>query len=283
MPTSYVRLLVAGLTVALAVITGLVTGWMAAPGTGCGTSSGGPASVATPSAATTTQHNATIAPGGAVAPGPVGGAGNALVAAGADDGCQVINPETAIAGFLLGLLTGGSVGAVALFLPRQGGENQHPSQARGQVGAGAAWPGQGEPAYVPARNPVGVATGTHAVLSDLGRPSAGPGSPAALPPETKRLTKERRTLVETCIYVRDRATSKAIGDRLAWALNEVGVVEDRPAGDVFSAARHEAGGTAPTDDRRLDGTIAAVEITGYTDRGQVVRAPVVTVFRSAAR
>ncbi|TQS47111.1 nucleotide exchange factor GrpE [Cryptosporangium phraense] len=103
------------------------------------------------------------------------------------------------------------------------------------------------------------------------------------PAETGLLKRERKTLVETCIYVRDRATSKAIADRLAWALNEVGVVEDRPAGEPFDTARHEAGGTTPTADGRLAGTIAAVEISGYTDRGQVLRAPVVTVYQGDAR
>ncbi|HEV2086993.1 MAG TPA: nucleotide exchange factor GrpE, partial [Cryptosporangiaceae bacterium] len=94
---------------------------------------------------------------------------------------------------------------------------------------------------------------------------------------------DRAALVETCIYVRDRATSKAIADHLARTLERVGVTEVRPNGVAFDASQHEAGGSAPTDDPRLDGTIAAVEIPGYNDRGKVLRLPVVTVYRVGAR
>ena len=40
---------------------------------------------------------------------------------------------------------------------------------------------------------------------------------------------DRRALVQACIYVRDRVTSKALGDRLGAALQEAGV--DDPGAD----------------------------------------------------
>ncbi|MGH3648593.1 MAG: nucleotide exchange factor GrpE [Micromonosporaceae bacterium] len=90
---------------------------------------------------------------------------------------------------------------------------------------------------------------------------------------------ERSTLVQTCIYVRDRATSKALADRLGWALQEVGVTTVAPTGARFDPAHHEAGGAAATTDPGKVGTVAAVEVPGYLDRGVVLRAPVVTVYR----
>ncbi|MGH3660316.1 MAG: hypothetical protein ACRDT8_06020 [Micromonosporaceae bacterium] len=90
---------------------------------------------------------------------------------------------------------------------------------------------------------------------------------------------ERSTLVQSCIYVRDRATSKALADRLGWALQEVGVATVAPTGMLFDPAHHEAGGSVVTADPSQAGVIAAVEVPGYVDRGVVLRAPVVTVFR----
>lgn len=270
MPTSYVRLIMAGLTVVLAVFTGLVTGFVAG-GPGCDQVATSPTSASTPAkpaAASTGQPGVETEPSS-----PGFGIGNALTTSSAEaNNCSGIEPLTAFFGFLGALLTGAVVGGTALYLPRA--ENEPP---------------RGQATYQPTPAWVGTATGSHPILPDLaGAPargpatpgSAAPGSPVAAAPETRRLTKERRTLVETCIYVRDRASSKAISDRLAWTLNEVGVVENRPTGERFDTARHEAGGTAPTDEQQLEGTIAAVEIAGYVDRGQVVRAPVVTVYRA---
>lgn len=272
MPTSYVRLIVAGLTVMLAVLTGLVTGFVAG-GPGCddiATTSNSVVSSPAPEkpAAGSGQPGVETQPSNS----PGFGIGNALTVA-SKANCSGFSPLTAIFGFLGALFTGGIVGGAALFLPRAEEEQRREEQPV----AAPAW--------------VGVATGSHPVLTDpIGPPgspaaprSAAPGSPIVAAPETRRLTKERRTLVETCIYVRDRASSKAIGDRLAWTLNEVGVVENHPTGERFDTAKHEAGGTAPTSEQHLDGTIAAVEISGYTDRGQVVRAPVVTVYRAGTR
>lgn len=99
----------------------------------------------------------------------------------------------------------------------------------------------------------------------------------------EQLEAERSTLVQTCIYVRDRATSKALADRLGWALQEVGVATVTPNGVRFDPAHHEAGGSAVTRDPAQVGAIAAVEVPGYVDRGVVLRAPVVTVYREEAK
>ncbi|MBT8224065.1 MAG: nucleotide exchange factor GrpE, partial [Dactylosporangium sp.] len=91
---------------------------------------------------------------------------------------------------------------------------------------------------------------------------------------------DRETLITACIYVRDRITSRALGDRLATALTAAGVGILEPVGARFDPALHEAGGTVTTTDPARAGTIAAVESPGYTDRtGRLLRAPVVTVHR----
>ncbi|MDG6106558.1 nucleotide exchange factor GrpE [Dactylosporangium aurantiacum] len=93
---------------------------------------------------------------------------------------------------------------------------------------------------------------------------------------------DRRALVQACIYVRDRVTSKALGDRLGTALQEAGVTTLEPTGARFDPAHHEAGGAAPSNDPALIGSIAAVEVPGYLDRdGRVLRAPIVTVYQAA--
>ncbi|GAA0745685.1 nucleotide exchange factor GrpE [Dactylosporangium roseum] len=93
---------------------------------------------------------------------------------------------------------------------------------------------------------------------------------------------DRRALVQACIYVRDRVTSKALGDRLGTALQEAGVTTVEPVGARFDPAHHEAGGATPSSDPALIGSIAAVEVPGYVDRdGRVLRAPIVTVYQAA--
>lgn len=120
----------------------------------------------------------------------------------------------------------------------------------------------------------------------LGRRQTVPAAPPVVPtaPDNgsagrEQSEGERSTLVQTCIYVRDRATSKALADRLGWALQEVGVTTVVPTGARFDPAHHEAGGSAATTDPAKVGTVAAVEVPGYIDRGVVLRAPVVTVYR----
>jgi len=90
---------------------------------------------------------------------------------------------------------------------------------------------------------------------------------------------DRGTLVQLCIYLRDRLTSTALATRLDQALNQVGVSTVEPTGERFDPSHHEAGGTLPTTDSKLVGTIATVEAPGYADRGVLLRPPVVTVYQ----
>jgi hypothetical protein len=115
-------------------------------------------------------------------------------------------------------------------------------------------------------------------------PPRPPGGPApSMPggqPSTAAIDTDRATLAQACIYVRDRVTSRALGDRLAAALATAGINAVEPIGARFDPARHEAGGTTATGDPARAGTVAAVEVTGYRDRdGHSLRVPVVTVYR----
>ena len=91
--------------------------------------------------------------------------------------------------------------------------------------------------------------------------------------------QDRSSLVQTCIYVRDRVTSAALATRLDQALAQVGVRTVEPTGERFDPSHHEAGGALPTTDETLVGTIAAVEAPGYADHGVLLRPPVVTVYQ----
>ncbi|MFG2040198.1 nucleotide exchange factor GrpE [Dactylosporangium sp. NPDC048998] len=117
--------------------------------------------------------------------------------------------------------------------------------------------------------------------------SRGATAPVSAPPgrgggRDTQADADRRALVQATIYVRDRVTSKALGDRLGAALHEAGVTTLEPTGVRFDPAHHEAGGTTPTNDPSLSGQISGVEVPGYLDRdGRVLRAPIVTVFQAA--
>jgi hypothetical protein len=116
-------------------------------------------------------------------------------------------------------------------------------------------------------------------------PAKAPTSsePAPGAGRSPRSEADRATLVQAAIYVRDRVTSKALADRLGMALREAGVETLEPTGARFDPAHHEAGGAAPSDDLSKIGSIAAVEVPGYADRGgRILRAPVVTVYQSGA-
>jgi hypothetical protein len=115
------------------------------------------------------------------------------------------------------------------------------------------------------------------VLLLLGGPPRTRAAPAA---EDRRSAADRAALIQACIYVRDRTTSKALAERLGSALQQAGVSVLEPSGVRFDPARHEAGGAAPSDDPAKVGTIAAVEVPGYADRGHLLRAPVVTVYQA---
>lgn len=93
---------------------------------------------------------------------------------------------------------------------------------------------------------------------------------------------ERRSLVALCLYAHDRARSSGVAERIEEGLAAVGVVAVRPDGAKFDPTVHEAGGTMDTGDDALDGTVAETEVVGFSDRGQVLRPPIVTVYLSKA-
>lgn len=93
-----------------------------------------------------------------------------------------------------------------------------------------------------------------------------------------RLRAQRATLIELCLYALDRARSGGVVERLEEGLAGIGVTASRPDGDRFDPALHEAGGTVPTDDSALDGTVAETEVVGFSDGDKLLRAPIVTVY-----
>ena len=94
---------------------------------------------------------------------------------------------------------------------------------------------------------------------------------------------ERKSLVALCLYAIDRAKSPGVVERLEEGLAGVGVTALRPDGVRFDPAFHEAGGTVATTDETLDGLVAETEVVGFSDRGDVLRVPVVTVYSKAAQ
>lgn len=94
---------------------------------------------------------------------------------------------------------------------------------------------------------------------------------------------ERRSLVQLCLYALDRARSAGVAERIEEGLAGVGVSAVRPDGIRFDPAFHEAGGTVATPDAALDGLVAETEVVGFSDRGEVLRAPIVTVYSRAER
>ena len=91
---------------------------------------------------------------------------------------------------------------------------------------------------------------------------------------------ERRALVQLCLYALDRARSPGVVERLEEGLAGIGVSALRPDGDVFDPAHHEAGGTQPTQDLTMDGVVAETEVVGFADRGRLLRAPIVIVYKA---
>jgi molecular chaperone GrpE len=89
---------------------------------------------------------------------------------------------------------------------------------------------------------------------------------------------ERGSLVQLCLYALDRARSSGVADRIEEGLAAIGVTALRPDGDRFDPVHHEAGGTVHTDDAEIDGTVAETEVVGFSDRGRLLRAPIVTVY-----
>jgi molecular chaperone GrpE len=100
------------------------------------------------------------------------------------------------------------------------------------------------------------------------------------PDPLKQALAERDSLVQLCLYAMDRARSAGVAERLEEGLAGIGVLAIRPDGDLFDPARHEAGGTAPTQDVTMDGVVAETEVVGFADRGRLLRAPIVTVYKT---
>lgn len=98
------------------------------------------------------------------------------------------------------------------------------------------------------------------------------------PADVERLRDERAALIQLCLYALDRARSGGVVERLEEGLAGIGVTALRPDGERFDPAQHEAGGTVSTSDSGLDGIVAETEVVGFTDSGQVLRAPIVTVY-----
>jgi hypothetical protein len=111
--------------------------------------------------------------------------------------------------------------------------------------------------------------------------------PDAVPPSAEALAldqtlAERKSLVQLCLYAMDRAKSPGVVERLEEGLAGVGVAAIRPDGARFDPAHHEAGGTVATTDETLDGVVAETEVVGFSDRGEVLRVPIVTVYSKGA-
>jgi molecular chaperone GrpE len=94
---------------------------------------------------------------------------------------------------------------------------------------------------------------------------------------------ERKLLVQLCLYALDRARSTGVAERIEEGLAAVGVTALRPDGQRFDPTYHEAGGTLATEDEGLDGVVAETEVVGFSDRGEVLRAPIVTVYNRTAQ
>jgi molecular chaperone GrpE len=115
---------------------------------------------------------------------------------------------------------------------------------------------------------------------DFAEPDAAPPSAEAL--ALDQALAERKSLVQLCLYALDRAKSPGVVERLEEGLAGVGVAAIRPDGARFDPAHHEAGGTVATADESMDGVVAETEVVGFSDRGEVLRVPIVTVYSKSA-
>ena len=88
--------------------------------------------------------------------------------------------------------------------------------------------------------------------------------------------------MQLCLYALDRARSTGVAERIEEGLAAVGVTALRPDGQRFDPSYHEAGGTVATEDDGLDGVVAETEVVGFHDRGELLRAPIVTVYNRSA-
>ena len=94
-----------------------------------------------------------------------------------------------------------------------------------------------------------------------------------------QLQNERAKMVDLLLYARDRVSSPAVASRMDDNLAQLGIQVLVPrVGDRFDPTQHEASATVHTDDPEKQGTIAELELAGYSDGDRVVRHPVVTVY-----
>jgi molecular chaperone GrpE len=126
----------------------------------------------------------------------------------------------------------------------------------------------------------GIAADGLVAGTDFVEPDAAPPSMEAL--ALDQAFTERRSLVQLCLYALDRAKSPGVVERIEEGLASVGVAAIRPDGVRFDPAHHEAGGTVATADETLDGVVAETEVVGFSDRGEVLRVPIVTVYSKSA-
>jgi hypothetical protein len=103
------------------------------------------------------------------------------------------------------------------------------------------------------------------------------------PAQAAQAMSDRNALVEACIWMRDRATSPALAQHLDGAFAKVGVAQVDATGQRFDPSVHEAGGVVAAGSPAEDGIIARTEQIGYTDRGRLLRHPIVTVYRGQVR
>lgn len=127
----------------------------------------------------------------------------------------------------------------------------------------------------------GIAADGLVAGTDFDQPADVPASPESA--QLDQVLAERRSLVQLCLYALDRARSAGVAERLEEGLAGVGVDAIRPDGVRFDPAYHEAGGTVSTADGTLDGLVAETEVVGFSDRGEVLRVPIVTVYSKAAQ
>jgi molecular chaperone GrpE (heat shock protein) len=94
------------------------------------------------------------------------------------------------------------------------------------------------------------------------------------------VVEHRRLLVAELIDLRDRVGSDALRDEIAARLRDVGVEElSVTQGEMFDASRHRGVDTVPVGDPGWNQRVASTERPGYSDAGQVLRPPEVTVYR----
>jgi molecular chaperone GrpE len=151
-------------------------------------------------------------------------------------------------------------------------------EVKAQVIADAVRAGAGRPAEQGGIAADGVIAGTE--FEQV--PAEAPAEPIRVGGIDAQLANqafaERKSLVALCLYALDRARSTGVAERIEEGLAAVGVLALRPDGQRFDPTYHEAGGTLATEDDALDGVVAETEVVGFSDRGDLLRAPIVTVY-----